>query len=85
MSISQRPSSVGTAHTVAKSQFLFKKIKFSIIPFFAGKFKFDVGHVGVDFIKIEFLDKNIDFASVCSRSRSTLQVPDRFSKWLFSH
>ena len=42
-------------HTVAKSQFLFQKIKFSIIPFLAGKFKFNVG---VDFIKIEFLNKN---------------------------
>ena len=33
-------------HTVAKSQFFFKKIKFSIIPFLAGKFKFNIG---VDF------------------------------------
>ena len=32
-----------------------QEIKFSIIPFLAGKFKFNVG---VDFIKIEFLDKN---------------------------
>ena len=38
-----------------KIQIFVQKIKFSIIPFLAGKFKFNVG---LDFIKIEFLDKN---------------------------
>ena len=40
------------------------KIKSSIFPFSAGKFKFQSG---VNFIKIELLDKNWDFASVCGR------------------
>ena len=35
-----------------------QKIKFSIIPFLAGKFKFNIA---VDFIKIEFLDKKLRF------------------------
>ena len=35
------------------------------MPVLVGKFKFNVG---VDFIKIEFLNKNLDFASVCSPS-----------------
>ena len=48
-------------HTAANINFC-SKIKFSIIPFLARKFKFTVG---VDFIKIELLDKNWDFASVC--------------------
>ena len=49
-------------HTAAKSPFLFKKINFSIIPFLAGKFKLEVV---VKLVKIEFLNKNWDFASVC--------------------
>ena len=48
-----------------------QKIKFSIIPFLAGKFKFNVG---IEFIKIEFLNKNCDFASVCSVERSSISV-----------
>ena len=47
-----------------------QKIKLSKIPFLAGKFKFNVW---VDFIKIEFLNKNWYFASLCI-SRSRLKV-----------
>ena len=39
-----------------------QKIKLSKIPFLAGKFKFNVG---VDFINIDFLNKNPNFATVC--------------------
>ena len=47
-------SNLNTLHNVAKSRFLFKKSSSQLIPFLAGKFKFNVG---IDFIKIEFLDK----------------------------
>ena len=45
-----------------KIPIIVQKFKFSIIPVLAGKFKFNFG---VDFIKIEILDKNWEFASVC--------------------
>ena len=57
-------SSLLTGTHCGKIQIFVQKIKFSIITFLAGKFKFNVG---VDFIKIEFLNKNWDFASVCGR------------------
>ena len=54
------------------------KITFSIITFLAGKFKFNVG---VDFIKIEFLDKNWDFASVCEGVISKIQQIQPYSMY----
>ena len=52
-------------HTVAKSQFLFKKSNSQyLISILAWKFKFNVG---VDFIKIEFLDKKIEILHQCAR------------------
>ena len=47
-------------HTVAKRNFLFKKLDW-INSFLPQKFKLIVGK---DSMKIEFLDKKLDFASV---------------------
>ena len=52
-------------HTVAKYNFLFKNHVLSMISILARKIQIQCWRLGVDLIKIEFLDKNWNFVTVC--------------------